>query len=44
MVQNIVNDELGRSVKNAESKKNIPLANDLIKREAEGIILDCTEI
>jgi aspartate racemase len=44
-VQHTVLEELGRGVLNPETKANyITIANELIERGAEGIILGCTEI
>jgi aspartate racemase len=44
-VQHTVKDELGRGIINEETKQQyIVIANDLIDRGAEGIILGCTEI
>jgi aspartate racemase len=38
-------EELGRGIINRDSKQNyIKIANELVARGAEGIILGCTEI
>ena len=44
-IQQVLKEELGRGIINLESKQNyIKIANELISRGAEGIILGCTEI
>jgi len=44
-IQQVLKQELGRGIINPESKQNyIKIANELIERGAEGIILGCTEI
>lgn len=44
-VQHTVKEELGRGIINDKTKRNyIEIANELINRGAEGIILGCTEI
>lgn len=44
-IQHVLKQELGKGVINPESKQNyIKIANELIERGAEGIILGCTEI
>ncbi|MDA6072327.1 aspartate/glutamate racemase family protein [Flavobacterium sp. AC] len=44
-IQHVLKEELGRGIINPESKQNyIKIANELIARGAEGIILGCTEI
>lgn len=44
-IQHVLKEELGRGIINPESKQNyITIANELISRGAEGIILGCTEI
>ena len=44
-IQHVLKEELGRGIINLESKQNyIKIANELISRGAEGIILGCTEI
>jgi aspartate racemase len=44
-IQHVLKEELGRGIINPESKQNyIKIANELITRGAEGIILGCTEI
>ncbi|MCC9066164.1 aspartate/glutamate racemase family protein [Flavobacterium piscisymbiosum] len=44
-IQQVLKQELGKGIINPESKKNyIKIANELIERGAEGIILGCTEI
>jgi aspartate racemase len=44
-IQYVLKEELGRGIINPESKQNyISIANELISRGAEGIILGCTEI
>ena len=44
-MQEVLKEELGRGIINLESKQNyIKIANELISRGAEGIILGCTEI
>lgn len=45
LIQHIVKEELGRGIVKEESKKKfISIANTLIKKGAQGIILGCTEI
>lgn len=45
LVQNIVKEELGKGIVKEESKKEfISIADSLIEKGAEGIILGCTEI
>jgi aspartate racemase len=44
-IQHVLKEELGRGIINPDSKQNyITIANELIERGAEGIILGCTEI
>jgi aspartate racemase len=44
-IQHVLKEELGRGIINPDSKQNyIKIANELIARGAEGIILGCTEI
>lgn len=44
-IQHVLKEELGRGIINPDSKQNyIKIANELISRGAEGIILGCTEI
>lgn len=44
-IQYVLKEELGRGVINPDSKQNyIKIANELIERGAEGVILGCTEI
>jgi aspartate racemase len=44
-IQHVLKEELGRGIINPDSKQNyIKIANELIERGAEGIILGCTEI
>jgi aspartate racemase len=44
-IQYVLKEELGRGIINPESKQNyIKIANELIEKGAEGIILGCTEI
>jgi len=44
-IQQVLKQELGKGIINPESKENyIKIANELIERGAEGIILGCTEI
>ncbi|WP_264524697.1 aspartate/glutamate racemase family protein [Flavobacterium sp. N502536] len=44
-IQHVLKEELGRGIINPDSKQNyINIANELISRGAEGIILGCTEI
>lgn len=44
-IQHVLKEELGRGIINPTSKQNyIKIANELIERGAEGIILGCTEI
>ncbi|GIQ57296.1 racemase [Flavobacterium collinsii] len=44
-IQFVLKEELGRGIINPDSKQNyINIANELISRGAEGIILGCTEI
>lgn len=44
-IQYVLKEELGRGIVNPDSKENyIKIANELISRGAEGIILGCTEI
>lgn len=44
-IQQVLKQELGKGIINPESKENyIKIANELIGRGAEGIILGCTEI
>jgi len=44
-IQQVLKQELGKGIINPESKQNyIKIANELIERGAEGIILGCTEI
>jgi len=44
-IQHVLKEELGRGIINPESKQNyIKIANELIERGAEGVILGCTEI
>lgn len=44
-VQQVLKEELGRGIINPDSKENyIKIANEIIARGAEGIILGCTEI
>ncbi|MEP6805143.1 MAG: aspartate/glutamate racemase family protein [Flavobacterium sp.] len=44
-IQNVLKEELGRGIINPESRQNyIKIANELIEKGAEGIILGCTEI
>jgi aspartate racemase len=44
-IQYVLKEELGRGIINPDSKQNyIKIANELINRGAEGIILGCTEI
>ena len=44
-IQHVLKEELGRGIINPDSKQNyIKIANELIARGAEGVILGCTEI
>lgn len=44
-IQHVLKEELGRGIINLDSKeKYLKIANELISRGAEGIILGCTEI
>ncbi|MBS7231430.1 amino acid racemase [Flavobacterium psychroterrae] len=44
-IQHVLKEELGRGIINPESRQNyIKIANELIEKGAEGIILGCTEI
>jgi aspartate racemase len=44
-MQHVLKEELGRGIINPDSKQNyIKIANELIERGAEGLILGCTEI
>lgn len=44
-IQQVLKQELGKGIINPESKQNyIKIANELIERGAEGVILGCTEI
>ena len=44
-IQHVLKEELGRGIINPNSKENyLKIANDLIARGAQGIILGCTEI
>ncbi|OXG02279.1 aspartate racemase [Flavobacterium araucananum] len=44
-MQHVLKEELGRGIVNPDSKQNyINIANELIARGAQGIILGCTEI
>ncbi|KUJ59644.1 aspartate racemase [Flavobacteriaceae bacterium CRH] len=44
-MQHVLKEELGRGIINPDSKENyLKIANELISRGAEGIILGCTEI
>jgi len=44
-IQHVLKEELGRGIINRDSKQNyIKIANELVARGAEGIILGCTEI
>ncbi|WP_428228522.1 aspartate/glutamate racemase family protein [Flavobacterium sp.] len=44
-IQQVLKEELGRGIINPESRQNyITIANELMARGAEGIILGCTEI
>ena len=44
-IQHVLKQELGKGIINPESKQNyIKIADELIERGAEGIILGCTEI
>ncbi|MFZ0597940.1 MAG: amino acid racemase, partial [Flavobacterium sp.] len=44
-IQYVLKEELGKGIINLESKQNyIKIANELIEKGAEGIILGCTEI
>lgn len=44
-IQYVLKEELGRGIINPESQQNyIKIANELIEKGAEGIILGCTEI
>lgn len=44
-IQQVLKQELGKGIINPDSKQNyIKIANELVSRGAEGIILGCTEI